>query len=187
MKAPEHKPDTLPDARGHFGAYGGMFVAETLMGPLEELRAAYEHCLTDPEFLAEFDADLAHFVGRPSPLYFAERLSRENGGARIYLKRGSQSHRRAQDQQHCRSGAARQAHGQETHHRRKRRRPAGVATATVAARLGMECVVYMGADDIKRQAINLSPHRRLLGRPGSLGDLGFAHAETRSTKQCATG
>jgi tryptophan synthase beta chain len=81
------EPEQLPDARGHFGPYGGMFVAETLMGPLAELRDAYERFVHDPDFQAEFDADLADYVGRPSPLYLAERWSRELGGARIYLKR----------------------------------------------------------------------------------------------------
>jgi tryptophan synthase beta chain len=167
MKAPEQNtniaPDALPDERGHFGAYGGMFVAETLMGPLDELRRAYEDCLADPDFLAEFDADLAHFVGRPSPLYFAERLSHETGGARIYLKR--------EDLNHTGAHKINNTVGQALLARRmgKKRIIAetgagqhGVATATVAARLGMECVVYMGADDIKRQAINVY-RMRLLG------------------------
>ena len=83
---------TYPDERGHFGVYGGRFVAETLMLPLDELNTAYRRYLQDPEFLAELDADLAHFVGRPSPLYFAERLTREAGGARIYLKREDLNH-----------------------------------------------------------------------------------------------
>ncbi|MDR2876881.1 MAG: pyridoxal-phosphate dependent enzyme, partial [Chromatiales bacterium] len=153
----------LPDERGHFGIYGGIFVAETLMGPLDELRLAYERYLADPEFLAELDQDLQHYVGRPSPLYFAERLSRENGGARIYLKR--------EDLNHTGAHKVNNTIGQALLARRmgKRRIIAetgagqhGVATATVAARLGMKCVVYMGADDIKRQALNVY-RMRLLG------------------------
>ena len=161
----KHDPNEprLPDARGHFGVYGGMFVAETLMGPLEELRQAYERYLTDDAFLAELDEDLSHFVGRPSPLYFAGRLSRETGGARIYLKR--------EDLNHTGAHKVNNTVGQALLAKRmgKKRIIAetgagqhGVATATVAARLGMECVVYMGADDIKRQAINVY-RMRLLG------------------------
>jgi len=154
---------SLPDERGHFGPYGGRFVAETLMLPLNELNAAYARYLKDPEFLAELDADLAHFVGRPSPLYFAERLSRETGGARIYLKR--------EDLNHTGAHKINNTVGQALLAKRmgKKRIIAetgagqhGVASATVAARLGMECVVYMGAEDIKRQAINVY-RMRLLG------------------------
>ncbi|MGD2075742.1 MAG: tryptophan synthase subunit beta [Gammaproteobacteria bacterium] len=153
----------LPDARGHFGPYGGRFVAETLMGPLEELRLAYEKYVKDPEFQAELDADLAQFVGRPSPLYHAERWSRELGGAQIYLKR--------EDLNHTGAHKINNTVGQALLARRmgKKRVIAetgagqhGVATATVAARLGMECVVYMGAEDIQRQAINVY-RMRLLG------------------------
>jgi len=154
---------SLPDERGHFGPYGGRFVAETLMHPLNELTAAYEKYLGNPEFLAELDADLAHFVGRPSPLYFAERLSRENGGARIYLKR--------EDLNHTGAHKINNTVGQALLAKRmgKQRIIAetgagqhGVASATVAARLGMECVVYMGEEDIRRQAINVY-RMRLLG------------------------
>jgi tryptophan synthase beta chain len=154
---------SLPDARGHFGPYGGLFVSETLMEPLAELRRAYEKYLTDPEFVAELDADLTHYVGRPSPLYFAERWSRELGGARIYLKR--------EDLNHTGAHKVNNTVGQALLARRmgKTRIIAetgagqhGVATATVAARLGLECVVYMGAEDIKRQAINVY-RMRLLG------------------------
>ncbi len=154
---------SLPDERGHFGPYGGRFVAETLMHPLNELTAAYEKYLQDPEFLAELDDDLAHFVGRPSPLYFAERLSRENGGARIYLKR--------EDLNHTGAHKINNTVGQALLAKRmgKRRIIAetgagqhGVASATVAARLGMECVVYMGEEDMRRQAINVY-RMRLLG------------------------
>jgi tryptophan synthase beta chain len=155
--------ETLPDERGHFGPYGGRFVAETLMLPLQELTSAYRRYLRDPQFLAELDADLTHFVGRPSPLYFAERLSADLGGARIYLKR--------EDLNHTGAHKINNTVGQALLARRmgKRRIIAetgagqhGVATATVAARLGMECVVYMGSEDIKRQAINVY-RMRLLG------------------------
>ena len=155
--------DTLPDERGHFGAYGGRFVAETLMRPLDELNDAYQTFLKDPDFLAELDADLAHFVGRPSPLYFAERWSSEIGGAQIYLKR--------EDLNHTGAHKINNTVGQALLAKRmgKRRIIAetgagqhGVASATVAARMGMECVVYMGAEDIKRQAINVY-RMRLLG------------------------
>jgi tryptophan synthase beta chain len=147
---------SLPDERGHFGAYGGRFVAETLMRPLDELNAAYREYMQDPEFLAELDRDLAHFVGRPSPLYFAERWSQRVGGARIYLKREDLNHTGAHKINNTvgqallakRMGKTRiiAETGAGQH---------GVASATVAARLGMECVVYMGAEDIKRQAINV--------------------------------
>ncbi|MDT8385898.1 MAG: tryptophan synthase subunit beta [Thiogranum sp.] len=153
----------LPDARGHFGPYGGRFVAETLMEPLEELRQAYERYVKDPEFQAEFDSDLAHFVGRPSPLYHAKRWSNELGGAQIYLKR--------EDLNHTGAHKINNTVGQALLARRmgKKRIIAetgagqhGVASATVAARFGMECVVYMGAEDIQRQAVNVF-RMRLLG------------------------
>jgi len=152
-----------PDARGHFGPYGGRFVAETLMVPIEELRAAYTRYMQDPEFLAELDRDLAHYVGRPSPLYHAERWSEKLGGAQIYLKREDLNHTGAHKVNNTigqallakRMGKTRiiAETGAGQH---------GVASATVAARLGLECVVYMGAEDIKRQAINVY-RMRLLG------------------------
>jgi tryptophan synthase beta chain len=154
---------TLPDAGGHFGPYGGRFIAETLMGPVEELRQAYEDVREDPQFLAELDADLRHYVGRPSPLYFAERWSERLGGAHIYLKR--------EDLNHTGAHKINNTVGQALLAKRmgKQRIIAetgagqhGVATATVAARLGLECVVYMGAEDIKRQASNVY-RMRLLG------------------------
>ncbi|MCC6206646.1 MAG: tryptophan synthase subunit beta [Gammaproteobacteria bacterium] len=159
------RPDwnSLPDAAGHFGPYGGRFVAETLMAPLEELRQAYEQYLKDPEFLAEFDRDLQYYVGRPSPLYHAERWSRELGGAQIHLKR--------EDLNHTGAHKINNTIGQALLARRMGKKrviaetgagPHGVATATVAARFGMECVVYMGAEDIKRQSINVY-RMRLLG------------------------
>ena len=151
-----------PDARGHFGRYGGMFVSETLMGPLRELREAYEKYILDESFLAELDADLQDYVGRPSPLYFARRLSERRGGARIYLKR--------EDLNHTGAHKVNNTIGQALLARRmgKTRIIAetgagqhGVATATVAARLGLECVVYMGAVDIARQEANVYRMRML--------------------------
>jgi tryptophan synthase beta chain len=153
----------FPDQRGHFGPYGGMFVAETLMRPLEELRQAYERYRRDPEFLAELDADLEHYVGRPSPLYLAERWSRELGGAQIFLKR--------EDLNHTGAHKVNNTVGQALLARRmgKTRIIAetgagqhGVASATVAARLGLECVVYMGEVDMARQEANVY-RMRLLG------------------------
>ncbi|UCE89822.1 MAG: pyridoxal-phosphate dependent enzyme, partial [Pseudomonadota bacterium] len=162
LKQPEG-PYNLPDSHGHFGPYGGMFVAETLMGPLAELREAYEKYLQDEAFLAELDDELRHYVGRPSPLYYAARWSRELGGARIYLKR--------EDLNHTGAHKVNNTVGQALLARRmgKTRIIAetgagqhGVATATVAARLGLECVVYMGKEDIQRQAPNVY-RMRLLG------------------------
>ena len=146
----------LPDARGHFGPYGGVFVAETLMQALEELKEAYEKYRFDPEFQAEFTYDLKHYVGRASPIYFAKRWSEHLDGARIYLKR--------EDLNHTGAHKINNTIGQALLARRmgKKRVIAetgagqhGVATATVAARLGMECVVYMGSEDIKRQSPNV--------------------------------
>ncbi|MEX2479792.1 MAG: tryptophan synthase subunit beta [Gammaproteobacteria bacterium] len=153
----------FPDASGHFGPYGGRFVAETLMEPLIELEAAYQRYLNDPEFLAELDYDLRHFVGRPSPLYLARRWSDEVGGARIYLKR--------EDLNHTGAHKVNNTVGQALLARRmgKPRVIAetgagqhGVATATVAARFGMQCCVYMGAEDIQRQSPNVF-RMKLLG------------------------
>jgi tryptophan synthase beta chain len=145
-----------PDARGHFGPYGGTFVAETLIHALDELKAAYEHYRRDPEFVAEFRSELKHFVGRPSPVYHAARLSREIGGAQIHLKR--------EDLNHTGAHKVNNTIGQALLARRmgKPRVIAetgagqhGVASATVAARYGMECVVYMGSEDVKRQSPNV--------------------------------
>ncbi len=152
-----------PDARGRFGDYGGVFVAETLMAPLAELTAAYLELRTDPAFIAEFERDLKHYVGRPSPIYHAERLSRKVGGAQILLKR--------EDLNHTGAHKINNTIGQALVARRmgKRRVIAetgagqhGVATATVCARFGMDCVVYMGETDIARQAINVY-RMKLLG------------------------
>lgn len=153
----------MPDARGHFGPYGGMFVAETLIPPIQELNVAYQQYLQDPDFIAELDADLQHYVGRPSPLYYAERWSRELGGAQVYLKR--------EDLNHTGSHKINNTVGQALLAKRmgKTRIIAetgagqhGVATATVAARLGLECVVYMGAVDVARQSLNVY-RMKLLG------------------------
>jgi len=153
----------LPDEHGHFGPYGGVFVAETLMEPLRALTEAWDTYRKDETFLAEFDADLKYYVGRPSPLYHAERISRELGGAQIYLKR--------EDLNHTGAHKINNTIGQALLARRmgKSRVIAetgagqhGVATATVATRFGMKCVVYMGAVDIERQAINVY-RMRLLG------------------------
>jgi len=153
----------MPDDNGHFGPYGGIFVAETLMEALQELREAYDKYLLDADFLAELDADLQHYVGRPSPIYHAERLSRENGGAQIYLKREDLNHTGAHKVNNTigqallakRMGKTRiiAETGAGQH---------GVATATVAARLGLECVVYMGEVDVARQEANVY-RMRLLG------------------------
>jgi tryptophan synthase beta chain len=145
-----------PDALGHFGPYGGTFVAETLIHALDELKAAYEHYRRDPEFVAEFRSELKHFVGRPSPIYHAARMSREIGGAQIFLKR--------EDLNHTGAHKINNTIGQALLARRmgKPRVIAetgagqhGVASATVAARYGMECVVYMGSEDVKRQSPNV--------------------------------
>jgi len=157
------KPYDLPDARGHFGPYGGIFVAETLVHALEELRLAYEQYRSDPAFVAEFDDELAHFVGRPSPVYHAKRWSDMLGGAQIWFKR--------EDLNHTGAHKINNTIGQALLARRmgKPRVIAetgagqhGVATATVAARYGMSCVVYMGAEDVVRQAQNVY-RMKLLG------------------------
>ena len=153
----------LPDARGHFGRYGGIFVAETLIPALEELRLAYEDAKADPAFRAEFEYELKHYVGRPSPIYHARRWSELLGGAQIYLKR--------EDLNHTGAHKVNNGIGQALLARRmgKPRVIAetgagmhGVATATVAARYGMECVVYMGSEDVRRQAANVY-RMKLLG------------------------
>ncbi|MEO1957646.1 MAG: tryptophan synthase subunit beta [Methylophilaceae bacterium] len=153
----------MPDERGHFGQFGGSFVAETLVEALEELRVMYKKYQHDPEFLAEYAYDLKHFVGRPSPIYYAERWSDKVGGAQIYLKREDLNHTGAHKVNNTigqallakRMGKPRviAETGAGQH---------GVATATIAARLGLECVVYMGAEDVKRQAPNVF-RMKLLG------------------------
>lgn len=160
----EHNTEVqVPDANGHFGQHGGRFVSETLMGALEELEALYDKLSKDPAFQAEFDKDLAHYVGRPSPLYHAERLSAHCGGAQIWLKREDLNHTGAHKVNNTIGQAllakymgkprviAETGAGQH-----------GVASATVAARLGLECKVYMGEEDVRRQALNVY-RMRLLG------------------------
>ena len=153
----------FPDERGHFGIHGGRFVSETLMAALEDLEKLYFRMKDDAQFLAEFDRDMAFYVGRPSPLYHAERWSKELGGAQIYLKR--------EDLNHTGSHKVNNTIGQALLAKLsgKKRIIAetgagqhGVATATIAARLGLECVVFMGAEDVKRQAMNVY-RMRLLG------------------------
>jgi tryptophan synthase beta chain len=153
----------LPDAHGHFGPYGGVFFAETLTQALEELRAAYERARNDPEFDAEFRYELKHYVGRPSPIYHARRLSEKCGGAQIYIKR--------EDLNHTGAHKINNTIGQALLARRMRKPRViaetgagmhGVAAATVAARYGMQCVVYMGTEDVKRQVQNVY-RMKLLG------------------------
>ena len=153
----------LPDQFGHFGQFGGTFVAETLIEALDELRDMYDKYKDDPDFLKEFHHDLKHFVGRPSPIYFAERLTNQIGGAKIYLKREDLNHTGAHKVNNTVGQAllakkmgkprviAETGAGQH-----------GVATATIAARLGLECVVYMGSEDVKRQSPNVY-RMKLLG------------------------
>ena len=157
------KAYNLPDAQGHFGPYGGVFVAETLMHALDELRLQYDLMRKDPEFVAEFESELKHYVGRPSPVYHARRLSQHCGGAQIWLKR--------EDLNHTGAHKINNTIGQALLARRmgKKRIIAetgagqhGVASATVAARFDMECVVYMGSEDIKRQSMNVF-RMKLLG------------------------
>ncbi len=153
----------FPSGDGHFGPYGGRFVSETLIYALDELKRIYNDLKNDPDFQAEFDKDLAYYVGRPSPLYHAERWSRELGGAQIYLKREDLNHTGAHKVNNTIGQAllakftgkkrviAETGAGQH-----------GVASATVAARLGLECCVYMGAEDVQRQSLNVY-RMKLLG------------------------
>lgn len=159
------KPDfqAMPDQNGHFGIYGGRFVSETLMYALDELEATYNKLKSDPDFQADFDKDLQHYVGRPSPLYHAERWSQKLGGAQVYLKREDLNHTGAHKVNNTIGQAllakytgkprviAETGAGQH-----------GVASATVAARLGLECQVFMGEEDIRRQTLNVY-RMKLLG------------------------
>ena len=155
--------DQMPDENGHFGPYGGRFVSETLVYALDQLTSLYERLKDDPEFQAQIDYDLAHYVGRPSPLYFAERWTKNVGGAKIYLKR--------EDLNHTGAHKINSAIGQAllAKYTGKKRVIAetgagqhGVATATVAARLGLECHIFMGEEDIQRQSLNVY-RMKLLG------------------------
>jgi tryptophan synthase beta chain len=152
-----------PDANGHFGRHGGRFVAETLIGPLQELAAAYDAARVDPAFIAAFYKDLTHYVGRSSPIYHAERLSREVGGARILFKREDLNHTGAHKINNTIGQALLAARmGKKRIIAETGAGQHGVASATVATRLGLECVVYMGATDIERQKINVY-RMKLLG------------------------
>ena len=167
-------PYTLPDERGHFGPYGGVFVAETLIRALDELKEQYARYRDDPAFRAEFARELKHYVGRPSPVYHAERWSRELGGAQIWLKR--------EDLNHTGAHKINNVIGQALLARRlgKPRVIAetgagqhGVATATIAARFGMECVVYMGSEDVQAPGAKRLPDEPA-GRHGRAGRIGLA-------------
>ncbi|WP_376696929.1 tryptophan synthase subunit beta [Wenzhouxiangella sp. EGI_FJ10305] len=153
----------LPDAGGHFGVFGGRFVSETLMAALEELETAWRNNLADDAFMAQLDSDLKHFVGRPSPLYLAENLTRKMGGAKIVLKREDLNHTGAHKINNT-VGQALLARAMGKHRviAETGAGQHGVATATVAARLGMKCVVYMGSEDVKRQSVNVF-RMKLLG------------------------
>ena len=180
---------TGPDARGHFGPFGGRYVAETLMPLLLELEAEYRRARADPAFAAQLDDLLAHYVGRPSPLTFAERLTAQLGGARIYLKRDELNHTGAHKINNCigqillarRMGKTRiiAETGAGQH---------GVATATVAARFGLPCTVYMGARDIERQAPNVF-RMKLLGaevRPVTSGSQTLKDAMNEALRDWVT-
>ena len=158
----DNKP-RLPDAKGHFGPYGGQFVAETLMEPLRELTEAYERLKDDPAFIAEFDADLRDYVGRPSPLYHAQRLTKAWGGAEIWLKREDLNHTGAHKVNNTVGQALLAKHlGKTRIIAETGAGQHGVASATIAARLGLKCVVYMGAEDVQRQSPNVY-RMKLLG------------------------
>ena len=171
-----------PDPTGHFGIYGGSFVSETLTHAISELREAYARYQHDPEFLAEFHYELAHFVGRPSPIYHAARTSREQGGAQIYLKREDLNHTGAHKINNVigqamlakRMGKPRviAETGAGQH---------GVATATICARYGLECVVYMGSEDVKRQSPNVY-RMNLLGATRGAGRIGQQDAQGRAQR-----
>lgn len=153
----------VPDQRGHFGPYGGRFVSETLMDALQELEELYARLSADAAFQAEFDRDLAFYVGRPSPLYLAERLTAQIGGAQIYLKREDLNHTGAHKVNNTIGQALLAKHmGKPRVIAETGAGQHGVATATVAARLGLKCQVYMGADDVKRQSLNVY-RMKLLG------------------------
>ncbi len=167
-KSEKPKPDSvdysaMPDEHGHFGVYGGIFASETLMQALDELRDAYEKIKTDEAFQKQFDEDLAQYVGRPSPLYFAERLTGQVGGAKIYLKREDLNHTGAHKINNTiGQGLLAKMMGKKRIIAETGAGQHGVASATVAARFGMECIVYMGAEDIVRQAPNVY-RMKLLG------------------------
>ena len=153
----------FPDKKGHFGIYGGRFAAETLMEAIEELEAAYNQLKKDPQFQKDYDNDLRHYVGRPSPLYHAERWSKELGGAQVYLKREDLNHTGAHKINNTIGQALLAKHmGKPRIIAETGAGQHGVATATIAARLGLKCVVYMGEVDVARQAQNVY-RMKLLG------------------------
>ena len=153
----------VPDEKGHFGPYGGRFVSETLIAALDELQTAYAMLKDDAAFQAEFDNDLAHYVGRPSPIYHAERWSKKLGGAQIFLKREDLNHTGAHKVNNTIGQALLAKHmGKPRIIAETGAGQHGVASATVAARLGMECQVFMGAEDVKRQSLNVY-RMKLLG------------------------
>ena len=169
----------MPDNKGHFGPYGGRFVSETLIQALDELQANYARLKADPALQAEFDNDLAHYVGRPSPLYHAERWSRETAGAQIYLKREDLNHTGAHKINNTIGQALLAKYSGKTRiiaetgagqH--------GVATATVCARLGLECHVYMGEKDVRPASAERLPHE-VTGCHRAPGQLRFAYLERR--------
>ena len=175
----------LPDSRGHFGPYGGVFVAETLIHALDELREQYARYQHDPEFVAEFEDELAHYVGRPSPVYHARRWSEKAGGAQIWLKREDLNHTGAHKINNCIGQAllakrlgkprviAETGAGQH-----------GVAAATVAARFGMECVVYMGSEDMQAPGAERVPDEAAR-RDRRAGRIGLEDAEGRAERSDA--
>jgi len=177
----------LPDDSGHFGPYGGVFVAETLIQALDQLKLEYERYRKDPAFRAEFEYELKHYVGRPSPIYHAKRWSEHFGGAQVYLKREDLNHTGAHKINNTvgqallakRMGKPRviAETGAGQH---------GVATATIAARYGMKCVVYMGSEDIRRQAQNVY-RMKLLGADVVPVESGSKTLKDALTKRCATG
>lgn len=160
---PRNAGYSLPDAHGHFGIYGGIFVSETLIYALDELAGAYERFRNDPAFMAEFRHELKHYVGRPSPIYHAERWSDMLGGARIYLKREDLNHTGAHKINNVIGQALMAKHmGKKRIIAETGAGQHGVATATICARFGMECIVYMGSEDVRRQAQNVY-RMKLLG------------------------
>jgi tryptophan synthase beta chain len=167
----------FPDAGGHFGTYGGQFVAETLMEPLRQLEAAYKQLKDDPAFRKELDEDLRHYVGRPSPLYHALRLSREWGGAQVWLKREDLNHTGAHKINNTVGQALLAKHlGKTRIIAETGAGQHGVASATIAARLGLKCVVYMGAEDVERQSPNVY-RMKLLG-----AEVVAVHSGTKTLK-----
>jgi len=153
----------FPDEKGHFGAYGGRFVSETLIHALDELDEMYHRLKDDPDFQAEFDKDMAHYVGRPSPLYFAEHLTKQVNGAQIYLKREDLNHTGAHKVNNCiGQGLLAKYSGKKRIIAETGAGQHGVATATIAARLGLECEIFMGAEDVQRQSLNVY-RMKLLG------------------------